>query len=215
MTADKIRIVIVDDHDMVREGLRVLLENFEEFDVVGEGADGEIAVDLCRRHKPDVVLLDMVMPVMNGVAAAERIHVLCPDTHIVALTSFDDEHTVQDALKAGATSYVMKNVSVDDLAEVIRKAHRGQSTLAPEATRMLIRAATRPPAVGFDLSDREREVLLMMTKGVSNREIGEQLYISSSTVKNHVSSILSKLGAVSRTQAVAMAVEHHLVDIES
>lgn len=214
MTNDKIRVVIVDDHDMVREGLRVLLDNFDEFEVVGEAADGEMGVAECRRLNPDVVLMDMVMPVMNGVVATGQIHTLCPGTHIVALTSFDDEHTVQDALKAGATSYVMKNVSVDDLAEVIRKAHRGQATLAPEATRMLIRAATRPPAIGFDLSEREREVLAMMTKGVSNREIGEQLYISSSTVKNHVSSILSKLGAVSRTQAVAMAVENHLVDVE-
>ncbi len=215
MTTDKIRVLIVDDHDMVREGLRVLLENFDEFDVVADAADGEIGVEMCRRHNPDVVLLDMMMPVMDGVTAAGRIHDLCPDTQIVALTSFDDEHTVQDALKAGASSYVMKNVSVDDLATIIRKAHRGQATLAPEATRVLIHAATRPPSIGYDLSERELEVLAMMTKGVSNREIGEKLYISSSTVKNHVSSILSKLGAVSRTQAVAMAVEHHLVETEN
>jgi NarL family two-component system response regulator LiaR len=149
---------------------------------------------------------------MDGVAAAEAIRKFCPQTHIVALTSFDDEHTVQDVLKAGATSYVMKNVSVDELANVIRKAHQGQATLAPEATRVLIRAATRPPSIGYDLSDREREVLALMAKGLSNREIGEQLYISSSTVKNHVSSILSKLGTVSRTQAVALAVEHRLVE---
>jgi NarL family two-component system response regulator LiaR len=215
MTSQKIRVLIVDDHDMVREGLRVLLDNFDDFDVVADAADGEIAVELCRRLNPDVVLLDMVMPVMNGVTAAAKIRTLCPDTRIVALTSFDDERTVQDALKAGVTSYVMKNVSVDELSNVIRKAYNGQSTLAPEATRMLIRAATRPPSLGFDLSEREREVLAMMTKGVSNREIGEHLYISSSTVKNHVSSILSKLGAVSRTQAVAMAVEHHLVEPEA
>ena len=214
MSDQRIRVLIVDDHDMVREGLQVLLNSFEEFEVVADASDGEIGVALCNRLHPDVVLLDMVMPVMDGLTAAARIKTVSPDTHIIALTSFDDERSVHEALKAGVTSYVMKNVSVDELAHVIRKAHQGQAVLAPEATRALIRAATRPPSIGVDLSDREREVLALMTKGVSNREIGERLYISSSTVKNHVSNILSKLGAVSRTQAVAMAVEQHLVETD-
>lgn len=208
---EKIKVLIVDDHDMVRKGLIVLLENFDEFTVVGEAGDGEAGVDLCRRHKPDVVLMDMIMPRMDGIAAIKIIRQISPETQVIALTSFNEPDNVQNALKAGAISYLMKNVSVDELANAVRKASRGQSTLAPEAAQVLISAATRPPAVGHDLTEREREVLALMVLGLNNREIAERLIISSSTVKNHVSSILAKLGTVSRTQAVALAVENKMI----
>lgn len=209
-----IRVLIVDDHDMVRKGLTVLLENFDDLSIVGEASDGEAAFDECRRQPVDVVLMDMIMPRMDGIVATERIRQTCPETQVIALTSYDDDEYVAKAFKVGAIGYLMKNISGDDLANAIRRAHQGQSTLAPEAARALISATTKPPAVGYDLTKREREVLALMIEGLNNREIAERLFISGSTVKNHVSSILSKLGTVSRTQAVAMAVEKKIINSE-
>lgn len=206
----KIRVAVVDDHAMVRQGLLVLLENFDDFELVGDASNGEAAVELCADTRPDVVLMDMIMPGVGGVKATKLILSRWPDIKVIALTSFNDEEDVQNALKAGAISYLIKNISIDDLADAIRRAYHGQSTLAPEAAQALINATTRPPEIGHDLTDREREVLLLMVEGLNNREIGERLVISSSTVKNHVSSIFAKLGAVSRTQAVALAVERRM-----
>ena len=207
----KIRVLIVDDHDMVRQGLIVLLENFDDFEVVGDVGDGQAALDLCYRDAPDVVLMDMVMPGLNSIDAIRTLRERHPQTQVIALTSFNEEATIQNALRAGALSYLMKNISVDELATAVRKAHRGQSTLAPEAAQVLISATTRPPSVGHDLTEREREVLELMVEGLNNREIADRLIISNSTVKNHVSNIFSKLGTSSRTQAVALAVENKLV----
>ena len=213
MTESKrIRVVIVDDHNMVRKGLVVLLEDFEDLQIVGEAGDGEYAVTICRKECPDVVLMDMIMPRMDGIAATQKIREVCSATQVVALTSFSDEKHVQAALQAGAVGYILKDISGDELANAIRRAYAGKSTLSPEATQVLIQAATQPPALGHDLTERERDVLMLMIKGLNNREIGEQLIISSSTVKNHVSSILNKLDTTSRTQAVALAVEHDILD---
>jgi NarL family two-component system response regulator LiaR len=210
-STNPVRLILVDDHDMVRKGLRVLLEQFDDLEIVGEARDGEAAIDLCRQLKPDVMLLDMIMPRMDGLTALPLLRQHCPETQVIALTSFGDSDTVQSAIKHGAISYLLKNVSGDELASAIRKAKQGQPVLSPEATQVLIRAATQPPAVGHDLTDREREVLALMTEGLNNRTIGERLFISSSTVKNHVSSILGKLGTISRTHAVAIAIEHGIV----
>ncbi len=211
-TSEPIRILIVDDHDMVRKGLRVLLEDFDELLVVSETGDGMTAGDFCQHNEVDVVLMDMIMPHMDGVAATKLIREVSPDTQVIALTSFENDEYVEKALKAGAIGYLMKNISGTNLAEAIRKAHNGESTLAPEAAQILIRATTRPLPLGHDLTEREREVLVYMIQGLNNRQIGEQLVISSSTVKNHVSSILRKLETTSRTQAVALAVEHKIID---
>ncbi len=212
MTAqEKIRVLIADDYDMVRKGLMVLLDNFEDIEVVGEAVNGQVAVDFCRRIPVDVVLMDLIMPRVNGIEATAQLHTVAPDTRVIVLTSFSEDETVQEALKAGATGYLLKNISGDELADAIRKAYEGQSTLAPEAAQALIRAATRPPPLGHDLTEREREVLVLMMGGLNNREIARQLVISSSTVKNHVSSILAKLGTTSRTHAVALAIEHKIV----
>ena len=209
---NRISVIIVDDHNMVRKGLTVLLQDFDDLEVIGEAGDGELAVNLCRQKCPDVVLMDMFMPRMDGIQATRMIREACPTTQIIALTSFSDEERVQEALRSGAISYLMKNVSGDELANAIRRAYAGQSTLAPEAAQVLIQATMRPPALGHDLTDRELEVLALMVEGLNNREIGERLVISSSTVKNHVSSILSKLGTTSRTQAVAFAVERKIIE---
>ncbi|MDL1900972.1 response regulator transcription factor [Anaerolineae bacterium CFX9] len=209
----QIRVLIVDDHDMVRKGLRVLLEDFDDLEVVGDVGDGQLAVDLCRQNCVDVVLMDMVMPRMDGIEATNRIRTACPETQIIVLTSFTNDDNVEKAFKAGAIGYLIKNISGNELASAIRRAHDRQSTLAPEAAQALISATTRPKQIGYDLTEREREVLALMIEGLNNREIGERLYISGSTVKNHVSSILSKLGTTSRTQAVAMAVENRILDV--
>ncbi len=214
ITTEKIKVLVVDDHHMVRQGLIALLENFDDFQVVGEAGDAETGLMLCQQYQPDVVLLDMIMPGIGGPEAAALIREKCPDIQIIALSSSSEEEIIQNALKAGAISYLMKNVSIDELAYAVRKAHDGQPTLALEATRALIAASRRPPEVGFDLSSREREVLALMVEGLNNREIADQLTISSSTVKNHVSNIFSKLGITSRTQAVAMAVERKIVSRE-
>ncbi len=207
-----IRVLIVDDHDMVRSGLEVFLETFEDLSLIGQASGGEEAVRLCVELQPDVVLMDLMMPGMDGVVATRNILKACPTVKIIALTSFKEKNLVHDALQAGAISYLLKNVSIDELSNAIRSAHLGRSTLAPEATQALIEAVTRPPAIGFDLTDREQEVLRLMTDGMSNREIAERLMISHSTVKNHVSNIFSKLAVTSRTEAVALAVQHNLVN---
>ncbi len=214
MSEERIKVLIVDDHNMVRRGLAVLLEDYDDLAVIGEANDGEMAMTFCQQNKPDVVLMDMIMPRMDGITATRHIRTAHPSTQIIALTSFNDEDSVQNALKAGVVGYLMKNVSGDELAEAIRRAHVGQSTLAPEAAQVLIHATTRPPTIGHDLTERERDVLLLMIEGLNNREIGEKLVISSSTVKNHVSNILGKMGTTSRTQAVALAVEYKIVHLD-
>ncbi|HEX3050822.1 MAG TPA: response regulator transcription factor [Aggregatilineaceae bacterium] len=208
-----IRVMIVDDHDMVRSGLEVFLETRDDLVLVGIAASGEDAVRLCNELKPDVILMDLIMPgEMDGIAAMRAIRVQTPDAKVIALTSFKDKALVQEALQAGAIGYLLKNVSIDQLADAIRAAYYGKSTLAPEATQVLIEAATQPPPPGHDLTQREYEVLALMVEGLNNRQIAEVLTISRSTVKNHVSNILSKLGVSSRTEAVALTVQHHLIN---
>ena len=207
-----IRVLLVDDHAVVRSGLGAFLMAFEDLELVGEARDGEEAVRMCEDLKPDVVLMDLVMPGMNGAEATSIIREQYPDTQVIALTSYKEEELVQGVLKAGAIGYLLKNVTGDELAEAIRAAKAGQPTLAPEATQALIHATTKPPDLGFDLTQREREVLSLMIEGLNNPDIAERLVVSRSTVKFHVSSILSKLGASSRTEAVALALQHNLVD---
>jgi NarL family two-component system response regulator LiaR len=203
--------MIVDDHAVVRSGLAAFLLAFDDLELVGEAGGGEEAVHLCTQVQPDVVLMDLVMPKMDGATATRAIRERCPQVQVIALTSFKEEELVQGVLQAGAISYLLKNVSADELVSAIRAAHAGRPILAPEAAQALIHAATHPPAPGQDLTPREREVLALMVAGLNNPDIAQRLVVSQSTVKFHVSSILSKLGAASRTEAVALAVQHHLV----
>jgi two-component system, NarL family, response regulator LiaR len=207
----RIRVVIVDDHEIVRSGLATFLRVVHDLELVGEAGTGDEGVRVCERVQPDVVLMDMVMPGMDGVAATTALRQKCPRARVIALTSFPEEELVQRALTAGATGYLLKNVSSAELASAIRSAHADKPVLAPEAAQALIQRATRQ-SPGQDLSAREREVLKLLTSGLSNRAIAERLIVSPSTVDYHVSNILGKLGAATRTEAVAIAMQHHLVD---
>ena len=208
----KIKVLIVDDHDLVRKSLTLLLETFDDIEVVGSIGDGQMALALCAAYHPDVVLMDMHMPHMSGTTATRLIYNEFPTIQIVVLSSTVDENLMYDVLKAGAISYLLKTGTIGELVSAVRDAYRGKSTLAPEAASVLISVSQRQPKLGYDLTNRQREILAYMAKGFNNRAIAQQLLISSSTVKNHVSNIFSKLGVKSRTKVVALAVEHNLYD---
>jgi NarL family two-component system response regulator LiaR len=210
-----IRVLLVDDHEMVRSGLAVFLEGFDDLELIGEANNGAEAIRLCQELKPNVVLMDLLMPEMDGIEATRSIRELGAGAQVIALTSYKDEELVEAALDAGAIGFLYKNASVDELANAIRLANMGKPSLAPEATEVLISLATksRTPSTkpDFDLTDREAQVLALMTEGITNRQIAQQLEISPSTVKAYVSNVLSKLGVSSRTEAVSIALQHDLL----
>ena len=212
MDKKKIRVMLVDDHAVVRSGLSAFLMAYDDFELVGEASSGEKAIEMCPRLNPDVVLMDLVMPGMDGAKATGLIREKCPQIQVIALTSFKEQELVEGALKAGAIGYLLKDIAADALADAIRAAAAGKPALSPEAAQILIQA-TRSPAdkIGSDLTDREREVLAYMVQGMNNNQIAEKLIISVSTAKFHVSSILSKLHVASRTEAVAVAIQNKLV----
>jgi len=206
-----IRVLIVDDHAMVRKGLVAFLKNQPEIDLVGEACDGREAIESCQQNQPDVILMDLVMPELGGVAATRTIHQRWPHIQVIALTSFQEKELVQDALQAGAIGYLLKNVSGEELAEAIRQAHGGRPTLAPEAVQALIQPPSEIENLAAGLTRREHEVLALLVKGMSNPEIAGHLFISRATVKVHISSILSKLGVSSRAEAISLAIKNKLV----
>lgn len=209
---NKIRVMLIDDHAVVRSGLATFLMTCDDMELVGEAESGEQALERCPRIKPDVALMDLVMPGMDGATATRQLREICPDVQVIVLTSFKEQELVQGALQAGAIGYLLKDVTAQELANAIRAASMGKPTLAPEAAQALIQAARHPAEkVGFDLTEREREVLALMIEGLNNNQIAKRLVVSPSTAKFHVSSVLSKLGASTRTEAVAIALQNKLV----
>jgi len=207
---NKIRIMLVDDHAVVRSGLGAFLSVNPDLELVGEAENGEQAVVRANILKPDVILMDLMMPIMDGVAAIAIIKKQNPAIQIIALTSFQEDELVQNALKGGAIGYLMKNVSARELAAAIRAAKDGKMTLSPEAAQALVHASQQAQETE-SLTEREREVLKLMVEGLNNAEIAERLVISLSTVKYHISNILMKLGVDNRVAAVTMAIQKKLV----
>ena len=206
-----IRILLVDDHAGVRSGLSKFLMVNKDLELVAEASDGAEAVQMAGLHKPDVILMDLMMPGMDGITATREIHQKYPQIKIIALTSFSEQNMVQGALQAGAYGYLQKNVTAADLGNAIRSAYAGRITLSPEALQVLANAGAQPHIQGNELTGRERDVLKGMVAGLNNNEIAEKLFISLGTVKFHISNIFQKLGVDSRVEAVKMAIEQKLV----
>jgi len=206
-----IRVMLVDDHTMVRRGLATFLKVFDDMQLVGEAESGEAAIQLCTEVLPDVILMDMVLPKMDGAATTRAIRQKFPQAQVIALSSFKEGVLIKKALEAGAIGYLTKDVSADELVRAIRAAHSGRATLSPEAAQALVETTNLPPAPGLDLTEREREVLTLMIEGLNNTQIAGRLTVSPSTIKSHVSNILSKLGVASRTEAVTLALRNRIV----
>jgi len=216
---EKIKVLIVDDHQVVRQGLRTFLELQDDIVVVGEAGDGLQAVEMVQQHQPDVVLMDLVMPRLDGIAATRQVKSLAADVKVIALTSFTEDEKVFPAIQAGASGYLLKDVSPDELVEAIRAAYQGEARLHPEITRKLMEQVshqtqpTRETQVD-DITDRERDVVRLVAQGRSNHDIALDLVISEKTVKTHISNILSKLHLQDRTQLAIYAIKKGLVDEE-
>jgi DNA-binding NarL/FixJ family response regulator len=215
----KIRLILVDDQTMFRSGMRMLLSSQADFEVVGEAADGEEAVQKCAALKPDVVLMDLRMPVLDGAAATRRLKASQPAVRVIVLTTFDEDAAIFDGLRAGAIGYLLKDAPTDKLYEAIRAAARGETVLQPSVAAKVVAQFTRlseqAPAwsqsLPEPLSQRELEILRLLAGGATNREIASQLVLAEGTVKNHVTSILGKLGVTDRTAAAMRAKEMGLI----
>ena len=206
-----IRVMLVDDHAMVRRGLATFLMVYDDLKLVGEAENGADAIERCAEILPDVVLMDMVMPGTDGVIATRAIRRQFPQVQVIALTSFKEGELIKNALEAGAIGYLLKDVSADELARAIRAAYAGRATLSPDVAQVIVHTAGQPPKPGLDLTERERAVLALMVEGLNNTQIAGRLTVSPSTIKSHVSNILTKLGVSSRTEAVTLALRHGLV----
>jgi NarL family two-component system response regulator LiaR len=206
-----IRIMLVDDHPMVRRGLATFLMVFDDLKLAGEAESAMEAIQRCAEVLPDVILMDIAMPGMDGIGATSAIRQQFPQVQVIALTSFKEGELIKNVLEAGAIGYLLKDVSAEELATAIRAAHAGCATLSPEAAQALVETANHPPAAGPDLTEREREVLSLMVEGLNNTQIAGKLTVSPSTIKSHVSNILFKLAVTSRTEAVTLALRQGIV----
>lgn len=206
-----IRIVIVDDHPMAQAGTRHFLNAYPDMELIGAASSGEEAITLCKQLQPDIVLMDVVMPGMDGIAATRAVKQECPNTRVIVMTSFSEGDVVQRALQAGASGYLLKNATATELAQAVRNAHRGQPVMAPEATEALIQSMREGDNLGHDFTEREREVLALLAQGHSNPQIAERLCVSTATVKFHIGGIFAKLGVATRAEAIALAYQKRLV----
>ncbi|HET8908170.1 MAG TPA: response regulator transcription factor [Ktedonobacterales bacterium] len=218
-TAQTITVLIVDDHQLVREGVRTFLQRQSDITVVGDAASGQEGLKLAAELVPDVVLMDLVMPEMDGVETTRRLKQISPSSQVIVLTSFDDDQHILPAIRAGALSYLLKDVSTAMLADAVRKAARGEVVMTPQVAKRVMQELRQggrtPTPLDSDLSEREVEVLRLIAEGRSNIEISERLVISEHTVKRHVSNILSKLHLADRTQAAVYAWREGMVDKDS
>ncbi|MCL5071316.1 MAG: response regulator transcription factor [Actinobacteria bacterium] len=207
-----IKVLIVDDHPLVRHGINTLLGVYDDIEVTGEAENGRVALEMCEKCKPDIVLMDLIMPEVNGIEATKKILKSWPSIKVVTLTSFIDKKLIEDSLKAGAIGYVLKNISGDSLVATIRDADKGKSTLSSEASDFLISNLKNPTVIDYQLTSQEKNIMACLVEGLSNKRITQKLVLSLSTVKFHVSNILNKLGASNRAEAVSIAIKNKLVD---
>jgi two-component system, NarL family, response regulator LiaR len=211
MPDEKIRLVIVDDHPTVRFGLESLLRGYADFDVVALAESGAQALTICNQYQPDVILMDLAMPEMDGIETTRRMRVICPKSRLLILTSSENDEHVAEALEAGATGYLLKNAGIQETINAIRAVYAGKRSLSPEALEGLIRVKTSPPPLEEPLSEREREILLLLTQGQSNAQIAQELSLAVSTVKFHLGTLYKKLNVLSRAEAVSKAFGLNLV----
>ena len=207
-----IKVLIVDDHSLVRKGIKTILSIYDDIEVIGEAENGKEALEICGKCLPDVVLMDLIMPEINGIEATKKILESWPTIKVVTLTSFVDKKLIEDSLKAGAIGYVLKNISGENLVATIRDAEKGKSTLSSEASDFLISNIKKPTVVEYQLTNQEKNILGCLVEGLSNKNIAKKLVLSLSTVKFHVSNILNKLGASSRAEAISIAIKNKLVE---
>ena len=212
LDAFPIQVLIVDDHPMMRKGLRSFLEVTRGLECIGEAESGEEAIEVCKQCSPQVVIMDLMMPGIGGVAAIKVLHERYPKIRVIALTSFAEPRLVQDAVSAGATGYLLKNVSASELADAVYAAAEGRTMMGPEAVQALVQIAADPRPLGSDLTPREREILALLAKGMTNHEIAQRMSISEATVRFHVGNILGKLEVGNRTEAAQVAFKHRLVE---
>jgi NarL family two-component system response regulator LiaR len=208
---ERIRVMIVDDHLMVRDGIRTFLSVYDDLEVVAEAENGEQALALCTQLQPDVILMDILMPGMDGPSTTQQIREKFHDIMVIALTSFVEDEMVQSALQAGAIGYLLKDVQPDRLAQAIREANQGRGIIDTAAAQALISASQAEQMPEFELTPREREILGLMVSGKTNKQIAESLTLSLGTVRFHISNILSKMGVSNRTEAVSLALQNNLV----
>jgi NarL family two-component system response regulator LiaR len=211
--SSSIQVLIVDDHNVVRSGLAAFLGAYEDLNLAGEAKNGIEAVNFCHRQQPDVILMDLMMPVMDGISATRAILADYPEIKIIAMTSFDEANMVNEVLGAGAMSYLLKNITADELVKAIRDAVSGRSTLSPEAARVLIESTRITKQPSYDLTEREMEILHLVVQGHSNQQIANAMVITVATVKAHISNILAKLQVSSRAEAIAYAIKHKIVSL--
>jgi NarL family two-component system response regulator LiaR len=207
-----IKVLIVDDYPLVRQGIKTLLSVYDDIEVIGEAEDGQKAIQICEKTKPDIVLMDLVMPEVNGIEATRGILKNWPDVKVVTLTSFIDKKFIEDSIKAGAIGYVLKNISGEKLVETIRNADKGKSTLSSEASDFLISNMKKPSVTDYKLTSQEKNVLACIVEGLSNKMIARKLVLSLSTVKFHVSNILNKMGVSNRAEATSVALKNKLIE---
>jgi two-component system, NarL family, response regulator LiaR len=210
--AETIRVLIADDHALVRNGLMMFLNTCADIEVVAQAANGQEAIEVCATLNPDVVLMDLMMPELDGVAASRTILHSNPKIRIIALTSFKEDERIYTAVKAGIVGYLLKDCTPEELASAVRDVYAGKTTFPPEYMLAALRVAENRNSRQFQLSEREHDVLLLIVRGFSNRQIAENLTLGESTIKFHVSNILSKLGVATRAEAVAMAIQRNLVE---
>ncbi len=208
---DMINVMIVDDHPLFRHGLRTVLEAYDDMHLIGEAENGREALEMCEKSQPDVILMDILMPVLDGAKTTSSLLKKWPEIKVIALTSFKDKDLIEDVLKAGAFSYILKNVPSNKLIEIIRDAHTGKPTLSSEATQIMISELRSPSSKKFKLTNREKEILALLVEGLTNKGIAKRLTLSNPTVHFHVSNILNKLGVSKRTEAIYLALKQKLV----